>query len=142
MNNLTTSQREEWTPSLQAQKDRGQHREWIAGRILTLLSHYWRDDDDDALTSAIAADWVDVLEGIPNEYLQKACIQYQRDEDRRKPTPGAIYRLAMEMMPRPKLAYTAPPPPEREPRCDPEVAAAICKAAGYTPKTFGGKDDT
>lgn len=125
---------------MQAQGERASHREWIGGRVLTVLSHYWREDDADALTSAIAADWADVLEGLPREAIQKACIQYQRDEPRRKPTPGAIYSLARNFMPRPKVVMPSvpAPSPDRE-RCPPEVAQALCEAAGYAPKRFGGE---
>jgi hypothetical protein len=123
---------------LQAQQERVEHRVWIAGRVLTVLSHYWRDDDDEALTSAIAADWADVLEGLPQDAIQKACIQYQRKEAWRKPTPGAIYALARDFMPRPAVVRSEPAPEPPKERCDPKVAQAICEAAGFTPKRFGG----
>lgn len=125
---------------MQEREARIEHREWIGGRVVTLLSHYWRDDDDESLTGAIAADWADVLEGIPRAAIQKACLNYQRTEPRRKPTPGAIYALAREAMPRPSLVRAAPyVEPEKE-RCDPKVAQAIVEAAGYTPKRFGGEN--
>lgn len=103
--------------------------------MLTLLSHYWREDDPVELTAAIGADWADVLEGIPQEYIQKARIQYQRDEPRRKPTPGAIYQLARSMMPRPEVVR--PADPERKP-VDAETAARIMREAGFNPRKFGG----
>lgn len=83
------------TPSLPGRAD---HREWIGGRAITLLSHYWRDDDPVEMTAAIGRDWADVLEGFPQSFIQEACIQYQREEPRRKPTPGAIYQIARRMM--------------------------------------------
>ena len=137
-NDLTANQSGAWTPSLQEQQERVDHRGWIAGRVVTLLSHYWRDDDDDSLLSAIAKDWADVLEGLPADAIQKACIRYQREEPRRKPTPGAIYALAREAMPRPKAVYAAPHVQPEKVLCDPKVAQAIVEAAGYTPKRFGG----
>lgn len=102
---------------------------------MTLLSHYWRDDDPVELTSAIGADWADVLEGIPQEYIQRASIQYQRQEPRRKPTPGAIYDMARRMMPKPK---PAPEPVLDRTPCDPETASRILEDAGFSPKRFGG----
>lgn len=87
------------------------HREWIGGRALTLLSHYWRDDDPVELTAAIGADWADVLEGLPREYIQRACVQYMRDEPNRKPKPGAIYQIARKLMPKP--AHVQPEGPAR-----------------------------
>lgn len=121
--------------------ERSQHREWIGGRAFTLLSHYWRDDDSEELTAAMGADWADVLEGLPQEAIRKACIQYQREEPRRKPTPGAIYALAREAMPRPTVVASQPmPEPERnEPT--PEERERVAKYvadAGFTPKRFGG----
>lgn len=119
---------------MREQQERDDHRVWIAGRALTLLSHFWRDDDPIELTAALGADWADVLEGIPEEYIQRACIQYQRDEPRRKPTPGAIYQLARELMPRPQVIHDAPPEPERAPPCSREAAAEIMAKAGFCPK--------
>ena len=141
MDNLPANQRNEWTPSLREREARADHREWIGGRAVTLLNHYWRDDDPAEMTGAIGKDWADVLEGISRDAITKACIQYQRDEARRKPTPGAIYQLALGFMPRPALVRQPPAPEEpKEPPCDPDVAQALCEAAGYTPKRFGGND--
>lgn len=108
---------------------RTEHRAWIKGRAATLLAHYWRDDEDPAMLAAIGKDWADVLEGIPQEYIQRACIQYQRDEPRKKPTPGAVYQIAVALMPKPRLA-AAQPEPERTPATK-EQAAAILAAAGF-----------
>lgn len=88
--------------------ERAAHRDWIGGRALTLLSHYWRDDDPVELTAAIGQDWADVLEGLPQDVIQRACIRYQREEARRKPTPGAIYAIARDLMPRPTVVNSRP----------------------------------
>lgn len=138
MSNLPANHKQEWTPSLQEQEARKDHREWIGGRAITLLNHYWRDDDPAEMGAAIGSDWADVLEGMTKDAIQKACIQYQRDEPRRKPTPGAIYALAKAHMPKPAVVRSQPAPETAKERCSPEVAQAICEAAGYTPKRFGG----
>jgi hypothetical protein len=117
------------TSSALSSPERTEHRTWIKGRAATLLSHYWREDDDPALLAAIGKDWADVLEGIPQEYIQRACIQYQRDEPRRKPTPGAIYEVARALMPKPRAVPQVEPP--REPPCSPEAAAEILAKAGF-----------
>ena len=103
--------------------------------MATLLSHYWRDDDPSELTEAIARDWADILEGIPQDVLHKACLRYMRNEPRRKPTPGAIYALCRDMMPRPAVVRThvVDPRPDR-PRVSGEVANEILSRAGYAPK--------
>lgn len=116
--------------------ERAAHREWIGGRAVTLLSHYWRDDDPVELTAAIGQDWADVLEGLPRDAIQKACIQYQRDEPRRKPTPGAIYAIAKAFLPKPRIV-SQPEPPRPEP-VSREAAAEILKANGFRVNKFGG----
>jgi hypothetical protein len=55
------------------------------------------------LTEAIARDWADILEGLPQDAISKACTSYLRSEPRRKPTPGAIYALARDFVPRPVI---------------------------------------
>ena len=67
------------------------------------------------LTAAIGKDWADVLEGLPQEALEAACRKYLRNEPRRKPTPGAIYELAREAIPRPRVVPdTRPSTPEED----------------------------
>lgn len=112
---------------------RTEHRTWIKGRAATLLGHYWREDDDPALLAAMGKDWADVLEGLPQEFIQRACIQYQRDEPRKKPTPGAIYQIARALMPLPRSVapdFTTPMRPPED-RCSPEAASEIMKKAGF-----------
>ena len=118
-------------------RDRQSHREWIAGRILTLLSHYWREDDPSAMDAALARDWCDILEGMTQDAIGKACMAYLRDEPRRKPAPGAIYALAREYTPRPAVVPRQPEP-ERE-RMTAERAAEIMAEVGFRPKKFTGE---
>jgi len=122
------------TGSTPSSPERAAHREWIGGRALTLLSHYYRPDDPVELTAAIGQDWADVLEGIPREFIQRAAIQYQREEPRKKPTPGAIYGLAQRMMPKPQTVRE--PEPERVP-ATPEEAAKILDEIGFNIRRFG-----
>lgn len=118
--------------SLPSSEERKIHREWIGGRIATLLLHYWREDDSNELNREIGKDWASVLEGLSQDAIVKACIQYMREEARRKPTPGAIYELAKKYMPastmEPAVAITEQ---KREPRCTQEAAQKIVKEAGY-----------
>lgn len=140
MSNLPANQQQNKTPSL---AERPKHREWIGGRAFTLLSHYWRDDDSEELTAAMGADWADVLEGLPQDAIQKACIHYQRTEPRKKPTPGAIYALARDAMPRPVLVEPqhVDRPEQRKPtKAERDRMAAYVAAAGFKPKRFGGEE--
>jgi hypothetical protein len=142
MANEPVNQNPDSMPSSQVRRA---HREWIAGRSFTLLSHYWREDDSEALTAAMGKDWADVLEGLPQDAIQKACIQYQRDEPRRKPTPGAIYALAREAMPRPTLVRPEmPAEPERpEPTAEERARVAeYVKQAGFAVRRANPKGET
>ena len=117
------------------------HREWIAGRIATLLSHYWRDDDPIELLTAMAADWVEVMAGMPQQAVQQACVQYLRNEPRRRPTPGAILELARMAMPLPVIVrqVVAMPEPKREVLTK-EQRDAIMHEVGFRPKQYRGEE--
>lgn len=119
-------------------QQRRSNRQWILGRIATLLSHYWRDDDPSELTEAIARDWADILEGVPQAAIASACMKYLREEPRRKPTPGAIYKMARDAMPRPRVVsqIVRPDIPE-PPRMTADRAAEITAQAGFHVKKFG-----
>ncbi len=108
---------------------------------MTLLSHYWRDDDPVELTAALGKDWADVLEGLPRDAIQKACVQFQRDEPRRKPTPAAIYALARSFMPRPVIVPKAPAPELPRERMSAGRAAEIMAEVGFRPKRMGDSNE-
>jgi hypothetical protein len=82
-------------------------------------------------------DWADILEGMPQDAIAKACMAYLRSEPRRKPSPGAIYALAREYMPRPTIVHRAPEPEPVRERMTAERAAEIMAEVGFRPKTFG-----
>jgi hypothetical protein len=89
------------------------------------------------MDAALARDWCDILEGMPQDAISKACMAYLRQEPRRKPTPGAIYALAREYMPKPVIvAKPQQAEPERE-RMTAERAAEIMAEVGFRPKRMG-----
>ena len=63
---------------------------WIAGRIETLLSHYFQPDQAIEVTEAAMDDWLKALGGFSQPALEHACDSYLRDQPRRRPTPGDI----------------------------------------------------
>lgn len=67
---------------------------WIAGRIETLLSHYFQPDQPLAVTEAAMTDWLSALDGMPRPAIEHACSGYLRDQPRRRPTPGDIRQRA------------------------------------------------
>jgi len=113
-------------------------REWLMGRIVTLLSHYYRPDDDPDILRAQAADWYVVLKGFPVYAINGACVDYLSSEPRRKPAPGAIVELCRRLMPRPRLGQEdddrlALPKPERT--ADEKARASeLLNRIGFSPK--------
>jgi hypothetical protein len=110
------------------------------GRIVTLLSHYYRPDDDPEILRAQAADWYAVMKGFPIYAINAACIEYLANEPRRKPAPGAIVELCRKIMPKPRIGEKddkriALAGPERA-RITPEAANEILARAGYPVRRF------
>jgi hypothetical protein len=108
------------------------------GRIVTLLSHYYRPDDDPEIMRAQAGDWYVVLKGFPIYAINQACVDYLTDEPRRKPAPGAIVELCRKIMPKPRLGVQddermALPRPEKSQE-ERERASRFLAQAGFTPK--------
>jgi len=109
---------------------------WLAGRITTLLSHYYTPDIPATLSEAAMVDWLAVLDGLPTDDIERACMDYLREEPRRRPTPGDIRQRVLA-----KRAwaekYRAPvvqiDAPSRE-RVTPEAANAILAEAGFRPR--------
>lgn len=69
-------------------------RDWISGRIVTLLAHYWTADMPEKLQAAVAVDWVAILGHLPRHAIERACAEYLAGETRWRPTPGQIRTLA------------------------------------------------
>ena len=76
-----------------------------------------------------------MLEGLPQSAIQVACLRYMRTETRR-PTPAAIYKLAREQMPPPRIVAKAEPEPVQN-RLTKERAAEIMAEVGFRVRKFG-----
>ncbi len=85
-----------------------EHREWIKGRVATALAHFWREDDDPRLASAMITDWLDVLEEFEQDEIQAAFLAHLRSTER-KPTIAGIVCLITGIPPAEKLG-TKPSP--------------------------------
>lgn len=77
-------------PTLPAEPVNGGHAEWIAGRVQTLLSHYFSPELSPEVREAAIDDWITALVAFPREAIAAACDGYLRDQPRRRPTPGDI----------------------------------------------------
>lgn len=72
----------------------GQHASWIAGRIKTLLAHYFQPDNPSELEEAAIDDWIEALLPFSQYAIKTACTNYLREEPRRRPTPGSVVAYA------------------------------------------------
>ena len=107
---------------------------------MTLLGHYFRPDDPVESTAAIGRDWANVLEALPQEYIERACVAYLRAKPRKKPTPGDIYQRARALIPPQRVAPKGKPVQERAATSTAARANEILASAGPKPKQFGGSD--
>lgn len=123
------------------------HRAKIGVRARAILGQFWQDFDTHDAEKAIEVEgWMDVLENCSHSEIRFAWRDYQLDPNNRtargrlaKPDAGALRAIILSKRPRPALVRRPQPAPEPvKERCDPAVAQAICEAAGYTPKRFGG----
>ncbi|RRH72014.1 hypothetical protein EG244_15990 [Falsigemmobacter faecalis] len=78
-------------------------RKWIAGRVVSLLSHYFVSQQDETLAAAVAEDWCAMLADYPAWAIANACRWWMSRENPRKhckPLPGDIQdRAHIEMEP-------------------------------------------
>jgi len=79
-------------------QERETHRNWIAGRAFTLLSHGYQKDRTTGEIRAMAKDWCDVLEDVPREIIQRASVEFQRTADKATPTPSRIYAICKRIL--------------------------------------------
>ena len=116
----------------------GANREWIGGRITTLLAHYWRTDDPPELIAEILADWMDVLEPFPGPAIEHACKTYLQSQPSRKPTPADIRNRAAAWVDqrKPRAPALPPPPPPKRDVVSAEAAQRILHEKGYTDAKF------
>lgn len=68
-------------------------RKWISARVVTMLSHYFVAQQDEASARAVAEDWAVMLSEYPAWAIANACRWWMSRENPRrsyKPVPGDI----------------------------------------------------
>lgn len=108
--------------------------DWLAGRIATLLSHYFQPDQDNALTAAALTDWIEILSPFSRQDVSEACTHYLKNQPRRRPTPGAIRSIILARREREtQMRRLSLPAPKPEPvnRVTAEAARRIIEEAGF-----------
>jgi len=75
--------------------------EWIAGRVSTLLDHYFTAPFPAPAMQAVAQDWIKILGNLPPWAIQAACMWWLSEDNpnaHRKPLPGDIAKRAKAEM--------------------------------------------
>ena len=63
---------------------------WIAGRVQTLLSHYYQPGTPQDVIDAALGDWVKQLSGFSSEQVEDACQNYLKSQPSKRPTPADV----------------------------------------------------
>ena len=70
-------------------------REWLMGRIATLLSHFYVSPMSETEVRAVAEDWAAALGAFPQWAVAEACAEWLRSSNR-KPTIADIRKLSQQ----------------------------------------------
>lgn len=112
------------------------HRQKIASEVKIILSAYFQPHETQEIQSAQLAWWCDELQEWTREQVVYALRQWNRDEPRRRPTPGDITQLLKQLRGRKeaeRMAREPMPEPPKE-RISKERAQEILAEAGFAPK--------
>lgn len=122
-----------WHPEL-----RPASTKWIAGRVMTLLSHYYQPNQTDAVAEAVIIDWVNILREFTQDQIERACRAYMEEFPRYRPGPGDIKRriqkVALAHEPGGFTAKALPPPEQKVDRVSAEKAQEILSAFRFDPE--------
>lgn len=75
--------------------------QWVAQRVVTLLTHYFIAEAHPAALKQIAEDWIDELAEFPEWAIEAACrwwVGRENERRSRKPLPGDISDRAAKFM--------------------------------------------
>jgi hypothetical protein len=83
--------------------------------VTRLLQHYWTGDDPVEARRTQLEDWIEDLREFPLATVERACQEWRRQPEPRRPLPGDIRRLCIEGMSTPAAeAIEDPHRAERE----------------------------
>lgn len=117
-------------PSLLSKAERDAHDLWLAGRVTTLLGHFYEPDHDPSVFAMMVVDWVDALGGYSQDVVTRACRSYLVESNRR-PTIADIAERCHALTPRPTVVKAPPKPAKpKAPRVTPEQRAKMVDEAG------------
>lgn len=117
-----------------------EHRQKIASDVEIVLSAYFQPTESQAVRAGQLAWWCDELQEWSREQIIFALRKWNRDEPRRRPTPGDISNLLKQIRGRKfadQMRKEPPPPPPQSERISPERASEIMKEFGFHVRKFG-----
>jgi hypothetical protein len=102
---------------------------WLVDRVEALLSHYYQPAaNEDALELSMDT-WTIGLRGFTKDQIDIACVHWELNEPKRRPTPADIVALCREVraLQNPRPALPAPEPEVRGPVATPEQRLEIIR---------------
>ena len=79
-------------------------KEWLGGRIASLLALYFVANANEALNTSVALEWLEALQHLPQDCINRACGKW-RDTEGRKPKPADIRQSAKRIAGDDFIAY-------------------------------------
>jgi hypothetical protein len=77
--------------------------------VMRLLQHYWTANETSASRRTQIEDWIEDLREFPLATVERACQEWRRQPEPRRPLPGDIRRLCIESMSAPSAAAIEDP---------------------------------
>lgn len=107
------------------------HRQRIASEVRVVLSAYFQPHEDEAIKAAQLAWWCDELEDWTQEQVVWGLRKWNREQPRKRPTPGDILSVLKSQRGKSEAAKMPEQKPQEERKpATKEEAADILKAAG------------
>ena len=110
--------------------------EWIAGRMVTLLSHYFQPGQDPNVSAAAGSDWMSILSPFPQVVIETACNEWLSTKHHR-PTPAHMVELCHRHRDRIRDAM----PRQQEPDAKPVNRVQADRAKQIIQEVLGNRGD-
>jgi len=119
-----------------------EHRQSIASEVEIVLSAYFQPTESEAVRAGQLSWWCDELQDWTRQQVVYALRQWNRDNPRRRPTPGDITSLLKQLRGHKEAerrrSSVAPTEDADRQVVTGERANEILAQAGISPRTFGG----
>lgn len=110
-------------------------REWLAGRVMTFMAHFFQASESEMIREAVVEDWIEVLRDLPKRSIELAIWERLRMDDRRRPIPGEVRKLALRCIAFPQ-PVSEPERPKLELVTEDRRAEIAAEVGGIAARAF------